>query len=151
VVATLQGAGYRWYETANFCRQGRRDLRSRHNLGYWLAHDYLGVGVGAVSTIGLERWRNAPSLKGYMTALAAGRRPPREPEALGAALREMERVMLGLRLDQPLPLAEIEDVLDPAGLRRVEQLGLVRQDGRLLELTDRGRFLGDAVTAALLT
>ena len=58
--------------------------------------------------------------------------------------------MLGLRLDEPLPLAEIEDVLDPAGLRRVEKLGLVRRDGRLLALTDRGRFLGDAVTAALL-
>jgi coproporphyrinogen III oxidase-like Fe-S oxidoreductase len=58
--------------------------------------------------------------------------------------------MLGLRLDQPLRLAEIEDVLDPAGLERVEELGLVRRDGQLLALTDRGRFLGDAVTAALL-
>src|SRR5262249_30567917 len=64
VVETLTGAGYRWYETANFCRTGQggsvaagasasggRDLRARHNLGYWLGHDYLGVGVGAVSTI----------------------------------------------------------------------------------------------------
>ena len=58
--------------------------------------------------------------------------------------------MLGLRLDQPLPLAEIEDALDPAGLERVERLGLARRDGQLLALTDRGRFLGDAVTAALL-
>ncbi len=150
VVATLTHAGYRWYETANFCRAGDRDLRSRHNLGYWLAHDYLGIGVGAVSTIGNRRWRNAPSLGGYMSALASRRRPPREPEELAAGLRETERVMLGLRLDEPLPLAEIEHALDPAGLRRVERLGLVRRDGQLLVLTDRGRFLGDAVTAALL-
>src|SRR5213078_2852551 len=39
VVETLVGAGYRWYETANFCRApeadaGARDLRSRHNLAY---------------------------------------------------------------------------------------------------------------------
>src|SRR5439155_1094400 len=42
VVETLTSAGYRWYETANFCREpGRageatagRDLRARHNLGY---------------------------------------------------------------------------------------------------------------------
>ena len=47
VVATLTGAGYRWYETANFCRDGKR---AEHNLGYWLGHDYLGLGIGAVST-----------------------------------------------------------------------------------------------------
>src|SRR4051812_8440662 len=62
VVATLTGAGYRWYETANFCRVAHgaeppksdapggadvengssptsapegRDLRARHNLAYW--------------------------------------------------------------------------------------------------------------------
>jgi oxygen-independent coproporphyrinogen-3 oxidase len=150
VVATLTHAGYRWYETANFCRIGDRDLRAGHNLGYWLAHDYLGIGIGAVSTIGNQRWRNAPSLTGYTSALGAGRRPPREPEELAAGLRETERVMLGLRLDQPLPLAEIEHALDLAGLERVERLGLARRDGQLLTLTDRGRFLGDAVTAALL-
>ena len=89
VVETLTGAGYRWYETANFCRvrsgdraAGGRDLRSRHNLGYWLGHDYLGLGVGAVSTIENRRWRNAPSLRGYLDALAAGARPPREVEEL---------------------------------------------------------------------
>src|SRR5207237_2922527 len=84
------------------------------------------------------------------TALAAGRRPPREPEELPDSLRESERVMLALRLDEPLPLAGIEHALDPAGLQRVERLGLVRCGDGLLELTDRGRFLGDAVTAALL-
>jgi oxygen-independent coproporphyrinogen III oxidase len=150
VVATLTHAGYRWYETANFCRTGNRDLRSGHNLGYWLAHDYLGIGIGAVSTIGNSRWRNAPSLGGYTSALAEGRRPPREPEKLAAGLKETERLMLGLRLDEPLPLAEIEHALDPAGLERLERLGLARRDGPLLTLTDRGRFLGDAVTADLL-
>jgi oxygen-independent coproporphyrinogen-3 oxidase len=152
VVAALTAAGYRWYETANFCRRDdERDLRSHHNLGYWLGHDYLGLGVGAVSTVGNRRWRNAPSLAGYLTALTGGRRPQREPEALPAATREAERVMLGLRLDEPLPLAGIEHALDPAGLQRVERLGLVRRANGELALTERGRFLGDAVTAALLT
>src|SRR5262249_4834736 len=95
VVATLTGAGYRWYETANFCRTGERDLRAHHNLGYWLGHDYLGLGVGAVSTIETTRWRNAPSLRGYVAALADGRRPPREPEELAPEVRAEAR--LGLR------------------------------------------------------
>jgi len=154
VVGALEAAGYRWYETASFCRRpelvGGRDLRARHNLAYWRGRDYLGLGVGAVSTIGDRRWRNAPSLAGYAAALAAGRRPPREPEELTRAVREAERVLLGLRLDEPLPLAGVEHVLDPAGLERAERLGLARRERGGLALTARGRFLGDAVTADLL-
>ena len=64
--------GYRWYETANFCRDDRdRELRARHNLGIWHGADYLGVGVGAVSTLADERRRNLPSSGRYVRALAA--------------------------------------------------------------------------------
>jgi oxygen-independent coproporphyrinogen-3 oxidase len=154
VVEALTGAGYRWYETANFCRRpddaGGRDLRSRHNLGYWLGHDYLGLGVGAVSTIESRRWRNAPSLAGYVRALAAGERPPREHEELPASTRERERLMLGLRLDEPVHVDDPDAALDEAGLARVERLGLAERHGDDLVLTVRGRFLGDAVTAELI-
>ena len=95
VVERLTAAGYRWYETANFCRlpdrAGGRDLRARHNLGYWLGHDYLGLGVGAVSTIENRRWRNAPSLHRYLAAHARGERPEREMETLSAGERATER------------------------------------------------------------
>jgi oxygen-independent coproporphyrinogen-3 oxidase len=160
VVETLTAAGYRWYETANFCRTPERtraagtvgrDLRCRHNLGYWLGHDYLGVGVGAVSTIENRRWRNAPRLRGYLEALEAGRRPPRELEELSRATREIERVMLGLRLDEPVALAGLEDAFDPRELGRLQRLGLAERRGDAVTLTARGRFLGDAVTAALLS
>jgi putative oxygen-independent coproporphyrinogen III oxidase len=154
VVETLTTAGYRWYETANFCRTPERakgrDLRSRHNLGYWLGHDYLGLGVGAVSTIENRRWRNAPSIRGYLGALEAGRRPPRELEQLSRQTRETERVMLGLRLDEPVALTDLEHMLDVGELGRLERLGLAERHGDELALTARGRFLGDAVTAALL-
>jgi putative oxygen-independent coproporphyrinogen III oxidase len=158
VVSTLTSAGYRWYETANFCqvgdRAGCRDLRARHNLAYWLGRDYLGIGVGAVSTIENRRWRNAPSLPRYVSALADGRRPVREYEDLSPDVRATERVMLGLRLDEPLPLVGLTDVLDAAQLDRLERLGLAeRPDGqeKMLALTRRGRFLGGGVTAALLS
>ena len=134
VVETLTAAGYRWYETANFCRAaeraGGRDLRSRHNLGYWLGHDYLGLGVGAVSTIENRRWRNAPSLRGYLEALEAGRRPPRELEELSQETRDTERVMLGLRLDEPVALAGLEHMLDAGELGRLERLGLAERQRR---------------------
>ena len=151
VVATLTGAGFRWYETANFCRSdGARDLRSRHNLGYWLGHDYLGLGIGAVSTIANERRRNLPRLARYLAALVAGDAPPRELEELDGDVRARERLMLGLRLDEPLPLAGLEHALDAEGLARVERLGLAASTASSLALTERGRYLGGAVTAELL-
>jgi oxygen-independent coproporphyrinogen-3 oxidase len=152
VVATLTGAGYRWYETANFCREDpARDLRSRHNLAYWLGRDYLGIGMGAVTTIENRRWRNTSRLGRYLEASRSGRRPERELEDVGGDVRARERVMLGLRLDEPLPLAGLRHALDPVGLARVERLGLAaRPDGETLTLTERGRFLGGAVTAELL-
>ena len=152
VVATLTGAGYRWYETANFCRvDAARDLRSRHNLAYWLGRDYLGIGIGAVSTIENRRWRNTPRLGRYLEALGGGMQPERELEDVGGDVRARERVMLGLRLDEPLRLAGLQHALDPVGLARVESLGLAERAGDdSLTLTARGRFLGGAVTAELL-
>jgi oxygen-independent coproporphyrinogen-3 oxidase len=142
VVETLTAAGYRWYETANFCRDGKR---AEHNLGYWLGRDYLGLGVGAVSTLGGERRRNTPKLARYLAG-----HYDREVEALDDETKARERVMLGLRLDEPLALTGLRHALDPAGLARVEQLGLAEETGDALALTARGRFLGGAVTAELL-
>jgi oxygen-independent coproporphyrinogen-3 oxidase len=152
VVARLSGAGYRWYETANFCRADAdgRDLRARHNLAYWLGSDYLGLGIGAVSTIENNRWRNTPRLGRYVQALAAERPPERELEPLDGATRARERVMLGLRLDEPLALGGLRSALDAEGLARAEQLGLAVDGGETLALTRRGRFLGGAVTAEVI-
>jgi oxygen-independent coproporphyrinogen-3 oxidase len=147
VVETLTSAGYRWYETANFCRDGRR---SRHNLAYWLGRDYLGLGIGAVSTVAGLRWRNAPRLAAYLAALAEGRRPPRELEPLDGETRRRERLMLGLRLDEPVPRREVAGVVDAVAFDRLRSLGLIERRGDGLVLTERGRFLGGGVTADLL-
>jgi oxygen-independent coproporphyrinogen-3 oxidase len=157
VVATLTAAGYRWYETANFCleapRAGGRDLRARHNLGYWQGRDYLGIGLGAVSTVAGVRQRNAPVLPRYLEALLAGEAPPRELEELDAGTQTFERLLLGLRLDEPLPISDVEDVLDRAAVERLVAGGLVEVGanghGAELWLTRRGRFLGGAVTVEL--
>jgi oxygen-independent coproporphyrinogen III oxidase len=155
VVQSLTSAGYRWYETANFCRTleraDGRDLRSRHNLAYWLGRDYLGLGIGAVSTIDGRRWRNTPRLPTYIADLAADRRPPREVEPLSADVRRRERIMLGLRLDEPVQVDGLGDVLDESALERLQRLGLVDRTGLTLALTARGRMLGGGVTADLLT
>ena len=158
VVETLTGAGYRWYETANFClepeRVGGRDLRAHHNLAYWRGRDYLGVGIGAVSTVAGVRSRNLPGLGAYVAALAAGKPPRREVEVLEEETRARERLMLGLRLDEPTRVADIAMSLDSGAVARLAASGLVELTsngvGDELRLTHRGRFLGGAVTAELV-
>jgi oxygen-independent coproporphyrinogen III oxidase len=154
VVERLTGAGYRWYETANFCRtaegDGGRDLRSRHNLAYWLGREYLGIGIGAVSTVAGRRWRNTPRLPAYLEALEAASPPPREVEELDPDVRDRERVMLGLRLDEPFEVNGEERLLDQDAVVRLVRLGLLESRPGELRLTRRGRFLGGGVTAELL-
>jgi putative oxygen-independent coproporphyrinogen III oxidase len=159
VVDRLTGAGYRWYETANFCvdpeRAAGRDLRARHNLAYWRGRDYLGIGIGAVSTVQGRRWRTTPRLGSYLAALGRGEAPPRELEPLPPSVRQRERILLGLRLDEPLALRGLDEAVDLAALGRLEQLGLAERRrgggaGESLALTTRGRFLGGGVTAELL-
>jgi len=101
VVDTLTAAGYRWYETANFCLEPERpvaagrDLRARHNLAYWRGRDYLGIGVGAVSTVAGVRRRNLPRLAAYIDAVLGGKRPPSESEAIDGATSTRERPARG--------------------------------------------------------
>jgi oxygen-independent coproporphyrinogen-3 oxidase len=159
VVERLTAAGYRWYETANFCLApdlvGGRDLRAQHNLAYWLGREYVGLGIGAVSTVGDVRRRNTPRLNAYVAAFARGEAPERDVEELDAATRARERVMLGLRLDDGLPYDAAGSSVDESALGRLERLGLatLRANGdgpRTLVLTPRGRRLGGAVTVELL-
>ena len=159
VVDTLTAAGYRWYETANFCldgaRAGGRDLRARHNLGYWQGCDYLGIGIGAVSTVAGERRRNLPSLPRYVAALAAGQAPPREVEPIDEETHVRELLLLGLRLDEPVALGDVDGAVDQEVLARLVRLGLVERSvngrGEELRLTRRGRFLGGGITAELMS
>ena len=158
VVDTLTGVGYRWYETANFClepdRAGGRDLRARHNLAYWRGRDYLGVGVGGVSTVAGIRSRNLPGIAAYMSALSAGEPPRRQIEILDEQTQAGERLMLGLRLDEPVIVSDVTQSLDSSALSRLAANGLVELTsngtGEQLRLTRRGRFLGGGVTAELI-
>jgi oxygen-independent coproporphyrinogen-3 oxidase len=162
VVEALTGAGYRWYETANFCLEpelpaaGGRDLRGRHNLGYWRGRDYLGIGVGAVSTVAGVRRTNRPGLAAYLPALREGRRPPSDTEVIDPQTSTRERLLLGLRLDEPLRMATVEGAVDRAATERLVAGGLVElveddgEGGARVTLTRRGRFLAGGVTAELM-
>jgi hypothetical protein len=58
--------------------------------------------------------------------------------------------MLGLRLDEPLSLGDVEGAFDRVALGRLERLGLLEQRGEEVVLTSRGRLLGGGATVELL-
>jgi putative oxygen-independent coproporphyrinogen III oxidase len=138
----LGAAGYSWYEISNFTREPA--ARSRHNIAYWRAQDWWGVGPGAHSHVGGVRWWNVKHPRAYADRLAADESPAAAREVLDDDARRTERVMLAVRL---------ADGFDPAELAGVEELladGLVERHGPLLRLTRPGRLLADRVVRVLL-
>lgn len=147
IVDALERDGYRWYETANFARAGHE---CRHNLAYWGAADYLGVGIGAVSTVGGRRWRNAPDLAGYVAALAAGNAPRRTVEELDPDTRRRERWMLAMRREEGVALSWAGQPDHPEALAELAGDGLLSYDALEVRLTRPGRFVQNAVVGRLV-
>ena len=97
---TLRAQGFEHYEVSNFARPGRR---SRHNSAYWTGADYLGVGPGAHSFVGGERWWNERDWNTWSRVLGEGRLAVVDSERLTDAQQRLERIWLGLRHDGGFP------------------------------------------------
>ena len=59
----LQIKGYERYEISNYAKLG---YECRHNCGYWIRKDYLGLGLGASSLVEHQRFQNTSDLKTYL-------------------------------------------------------------------------------------
>jgi len=146
IVRALSRAGYDWYEVSNFALPGRR---ARHNVAYWRARPYLGLGPGAVSTVEGRRWTDLPDAAAYVTALRAGEAPPRVLEELSASDLARERLMLAARCGLRVPLAEIAPVLLPEALTPLAEAGMVSLHGGTIRVTRKGRYLANEVSVRL--
>ncbi|MBW1638075.1 coproporphyrinogen III oxidase [Microbacterium resistens] len=145
----LAAAGLGWYEVSNWARSA--DQRSRHNLAYWRGSDWWGFGPGAHSHVAGLRWWNVRHPAAYAQRLAAGESPAAGTERPDAQAALLERILLGSRLAEGLPLEVLPEAVRPrvAGLIAdglAEGGAAVRG---LLVLTRRGRLLADAVVRTL--
>lgn len=149
--ARFAAAGYGWYEISNWARG--EAYRSRHNLSYWLGHDWWGFGPGAHSHVGGVRWWNVKHPAAYAQRIAAGLSPALAREILTAEQRFSERLLLETRISAGFPAADLPAAARPV-LAGLVADGLV--DGRLLLAegrvvpTLRGRLLADTVVQRLL-
>ncbi|MEU7897545.1 radical SAM family heme chaperone HemW [Nonomuraea sp. NPDC049152] len=141
----LSQAGFEWYEVSNWATSDAG--RCRHNLLYWTGGDWWAVGPGAHSHVGGTRWWNVKHPAAYAQRLAAGASPAHAREVLAADDREVERLMLELRLVSGYPLADVAGDARTVVARALGD-GLLETEpfkaGRMV-LTLRGRLLADAL------
>jgi len=151
--ARLAAAGFEQYEISNWARPGQA---SRHNLGYWRAEPYVGIGAGAVSWLGGVRRKNTPNVGEHLAAVRAGRLVYAEEETPDAATARREALMLGLRLRAGVDPAAYEarfgrSLAEACGpeLPALLDGGLLEwADGRL-RLTDRALLVSNEVLLRL--
>jgi len=146
IIGALERAGYHWYEVSNFALAGRR---ARHNVAYWRALPYLGLGPGAVSSVGAWRWTNTADPAAWATALAAGVRPPRTGERLDAVTRAEERLLLAARCGERVPLAGVAAGVDVEAAAPLVRAGLVSLHSGTIRVTRKGRHVANEVCVRL--
>lgn len=152
IMDTLGGAGYRQYEVSNFARTG---FLSAHNSNYWQDVPYLGVGPGAHSYTGNERFSNLANNHRYMTAIREDILP-RTVEVLGREERINEYLMTSLRLDTGCDLTLLQQKFghEPGQDQQRTINGLLANGSAVLDrerlvLTRKGRLIADQIAAEL--
>lgn len=143
----LTDAGLHAYEISNFARAGRE---CRHNLHYWRAGEYLGIGTGAVSRVGTRRWRRARHVAKYL----AGEFAEDESETLTTEQLQLETLMLGLRLREGVDRADflarfgVDILVAYPKIQRWITAGHAVADTHL-HMTDAGCVILDALLASV--
>jgi oxygen-independent coproporphyrinogen-3 oxidase len=146
----LETEGFEAYEVSNHARG--EAARSRHNLVYWRGQDYLGIGPGAHGRLTLAGVRTATeaarAIPDYLACVRETGTGLSLTEMLSAEEAAEERLLMGLRTVEGVPLAELQP-LPLSKLPDLQQAGFVRvADGRLFA-TAQGRPVLDRVIREL--
>ena len=161
----MQTAGLHSYEISNYARG---DAACRHNLVYWRAQDWVGIGPGAhgrladgPDRIGLATRR---SPEGWLADVEKnGHGIESETRDTGQAVIA-EHLMMGLRLAEGVDLAALArrighddkvmdtaGLVDPSALARLTGLSLLdRPSDTRLVATPQGRLVLNSIIAALV-
>lgn len=161
----LASAGYRQYELSNWALPG---YECRHNLVYWHADPYLGLGAGAHSFFAGQRFANVDAPNRYVELVNASYEERRAAgggtlqqikggETPDESLLRSDAMILGLRLMEgvsaPDFAARFGMLPQQAFSRAIERhlrTGLLAWSGDRLQLTPRGQLLANEVFVDLL-
>ncbi len=145
-------AGFVHYEISNFCLHQRY---SKHNTGYWLRKNYLGIGPSANSYNGTSRQWNINNNSLYIKNIENGRLHFNKEE-LDMETRYNEYIMTSLRTMWGVDADYAErafgkvcaDYLKKESNRLLKS-GFLQEKGSRFILSRRGKFLADGIIARL--
>jgi len=143
------------YEISNHARAGGE---CRHNLVYWRAQEYAGIGPGAHGRLDIDGDRHATATEkrpeAWLAQVEKDGHGLVADDVLTREERSDEFLLMGLRLAEGIDIARYEAVsgrpLDPARIAALHEHGLIEttRDGRL-RVTLPGFPILDAVVADL--
>ena len=99
----LEGAGIVQYEISNFARDS---FACKHNLKYWANDPYIGIGPGAASYFGRERYSNAADIGKYCELVENGESAKVGGHRCEGVEAACETAVLNLRRRKGICLAE---------------------------------------------
>jgi putative oxygen-independent coproporphyrinogen III oxidase len=153
--ARTAAAGLPAYEISNHARPGEE---SRHNLAYWRYQDYCGIGPGAHGRRGGLATVRHRKPENWLAAVAQQGDGIAEARPLGQREQAAEAMLMGLRLNEGVDLAELSgrlgvpapELCDEAKLAFYETKGLTWRRGARIGVSEAGMPLLDALLAELV-
>lgn len=146
----LHTKGYERYEISNYAKPG---YECRHSCGYWTRKDYLGLGLGASSLVGHQRFQNTSDLKEYLEQ----EYHHIHIEALDKKSEMEEFMFLGLRLMAGISRQQFENTfqvtLDSVYgevLRKLKGEQLIEEVAGYVRLTEHGIDVSNYVLSEFL-
>ena len=154
VAAVLKEYGYHQYEISNYAKAG---YECRHNEGYWQRKDYLGLGLGAASLLGMERFSNTADMQEYLKNSSAPEKIRKNRELLTREDEMAEFMFLGLRMTQGVSKKEFQEYFGTAieniygeVLKKYKKQGLLLEESGRIFLSREGIHVSNAVMAEFL-
>ena len=145
----MRKAGYSHYEISNFSKNGRE---SRHNSKYWQLDEYIGLGLAAHSDFAGVRSENTCDMESYLR----GEYLLSENE-IGLLEREVEFIMLGLRMSQGISKSEFInrfkidfDEKYGSKLNSLKEFISISENGDRIALNERGFQVSNTILAHIL-
>ena len=142
-------AGFNWYELSNWAKPGGE---CRHNINYWNGSNWWGVGPGAHSFLGNERWWNVKHPSVYQERINSGLSPKLAGETLTLENRNDEKIMLQIRLVDGIDLNSLTSVQNANAAKYLESDHISHShwsQGRVV-LTQSGRLIADRIVRELM-
>ncbi len=149
----LRKNGYYHYEISNFAKEGKE---SRHNLKYWRAKEYIGLGAAAYSFFDGARYGNVHSLVDYLSLTD----PKCDVDHLSREDMLFEYAMMHFRLAEGIDLEEYYSCFGSSFLsegcdkeKKIKEyisLGLMKNVDGHLSLTEQGFYVSNSILADIL-